>query len=291
VRQSRWQSPPIHLPVFHSWHPARVELTDEQTTTRRHAIKNARVRGGEKRGEKRERERERERVRKRGRRGICAFIRADTLGGQWKCAGHTQKRPPPGRRGAAHDDCSVTRSRWSRPSENRELRTHLGVSRGVDQGGLRALCVCGEAAALATLSHHTPHSRPCSRLSSPGRSSGSDRDTLADAFISGCVTRHNSNRHGRYSAAGVSIGTEQASITTTTNAATDRPSWASLRDACPPEQTMRNCCNFTNTLDWRRPAIIYVRYLLINTNLLIVEISVIQDSQLKNAAIEMDTPY
>lgn len=76
----------------------------------------------------------------------------------------------------------------------------------------------GEAAASATLSHHTPHSRTCSRLSSPGRSSGRDRDTLDLAFISGCVTRHNGSRHGRYSAAGVSIGTERASITTTTNA-------------------------------------------------------------------------
>jgi len=46
---------------------------------------------------------------------------------------HAKETPPPGSRGAAHDDCSVTRSRWSRPSENRELRTHLGVSRVVDQ--------------------------------------------------------------------------------------------------------------------------------------------------------------
>lgn len=45
------------------------------------------------------------------------------------------------------------------------------------------------------------------------------------AFISGCVTRDNASRHSRYSAAGVSIGTERASITTTTNATADRPSW------------------------------------------------------------------
>lgn len=45
------------------------------------------------------------------------------------------------------------------------------------------------------------------------------------AFISGRVTRDNAGRHSRYSAAGVSIGTERASITTTTNATADRPSW------------------------------------------------------------------
>lgn len=50
------------------------------------------------------------------------------------------------------------------------------------------------------------------------------------AFISGCVTRDNASRHSRYSAAGVSIGTERASITTTTNATADRPSW--LARAC-----------------------------------------------------------
>lgn len=81
----------------------------------------------------------------------------------------------------------------------------------------------------------------------------SPHTTHADASTSGCVmtTRDNVSRHGRYSAAGVSIGTERASITTTTTrtAATDRPSWASLRDAGPPEQTMRNCPDFGDAAD------------------------------------------
>lgn len=63
----------------------------------------------------------------------------------------------------------------------------------------------------------------------------------------------NVSRHGRYSAsaAGVSIGTERASITTTTTrtAAADRPSWASLRDAGQPEQTMRKCPDFADAAD------------------------------------------
>lgn len=75
------------------------------------------------------------------------------------------------------------------------------------------------------------------------------------ASTSGCVTTtrdsDNVGRHGRYSAAGVSIGTERASITTTTTrtAAADRPSWASLRDAGQPEQTMRNCPDFADVAD------------------------------------------
>lgn len=67
------------------------------------------------------------------------------------------------------------------------------------------------------------------------------------------TTRDNVSRHGRYSAAaGVSIGTERASITTTTQhrtVAADRPSWASLRDAGLPEQTMRNCPDFAYASD------------------------------------------
>lgn len=132
-----------------------------------------------------------------------------------------------------------------------------------DQGGLslstsgRELSclasLAGRQRASATLSHHAPRSR----LSSPWPV---QQHTPADASTSTSgrvmTTRDNVSRHGRYSAAaGVSIGTERASITTTTTnterngARGTRPSWASLRDAGPPEQTMRNCPDFADAAD------------------------------------------
>lgn len=72
---------------------------------------------------------------------------------------------------------------------------------------------------LRSRSRTTPRARSRGRAyHHRGRSCGGEREaTRRLAFTSGRVTRDNGSRHGRYSAAaGVSIGTERASITTTT---------------------------------------------------------------------------
>ena len=92
------------------------------------------------------------------------------------------------------------------------------------KGGLRTLCVCGEATwrSPRLRSRTTPRARGRARAyhhRHRGRSCAGEREaTCRLAFTSGRVTRDDDNgsRHGRYSAAGVSIGTERASITTTT---------------------------------------------------------------------------
>lgn len=75
---------------------------------------------------------------------------------------------------------------------------------------------------LRSRSRTTPRARGRARAyHHRGRSCGGEREaTRRLAFTSGRVTRDNGSRHGRYSAAGVSIGTERASITTTTTTTT-----------------------------------------------------------------------
>lgn len=164
------------------------------------------------------------------------------LGGQWKCAGHTQKRPPPG-----------PQSSWPRyrgAMEQAQWKSRVAyapcVSRewSPDQGGLRVSRLRGGRRRLRSLT--TPYARVSrSHLATRVKRSPAQhhhREAKTRPSTSPGVTRvyvaprhnntHNSRHrhHGQFRQQPYRSAT-RPSISTTTNAAARRPFWASLRGA------------------------------------------------------------
>lgn len=169
-----------------------------------------------------------------------ARLFGDTWGGNENAQGTRKRDHLRGRK--AHD--RGTAEPWSRPSENRELRTHLVCpvsGHPIREGsGFR---VCGEAAVGYALS---PRPTLASRghLATRVKRSPAQhhhREASTRPSISPLVTRvyvaprhntHNSRHrhHGQFRQQAYRSAT-RLSISTTTNAAARRPFWASLRGA------------------------------------------------------------